>query len=508
MARHKIKKVILHAMAGKLHLQNFKSRIQWLLLGLLLALVDAAIVGVFRALIWVVDHSYKWGLLSWFLGLILIIGLRYLVHLGASKKEALYQFRLGQKEFSRQFSLLRWHDLAPLSPQAWYQNQKLRSELNLAEGALAFFGVQLIVLLGVMAYFQWLFALLTLILALIFMRPNTSAKESLVPDWDLKGLMRWWDLGRGHWLGGLQSSAASRLRRSHGGFLWAQALQSLGQSKRILKSEFRAQLISALVLGLAAWSYLSQSMDLGTLLGLLISVLLAHKPLKNVYGLLLRKLQIRRHLSQIEKAHKVKVFESKDESMRVNLPYLQVGPAFASGPFAFELEPGEALLLLGPSGSGKSTLFRRIFYGADAGGVEVSLPAASVFMEQVPQIPQLSSNDLHEIFSVNQFLFKELGIASVVANLLESNTCDQHGFVCLERLSGGELQRFVLALILSQASSAVILDEPFSRLEWKLALRLVHYVREYCQAKNLILVLSSHLPLEHLNWNAKVLELK
>ena len=153
---------------------------------------------------------------------------------------------------------------------------------------------------------------------------------------------------------------------------------------------------------------------------------------------------------------------------------------------SLELEPGEAVALLGPSGSGKSTLLRALsglvphFHGGRfAGQVEVAgrdtrlerpaeLAGVVATLFQDPEDQVVLDRVEHEV----AFGLENLGtppaeilprahaaLAAVGAQHLASRR--------IETLSAGELQRVCLASAFALGPQLLLLDEPTSREGWR-----------------------------------------
>ncbi|MBA2537870.1 MAG: ABC transporter ATP-binding protein, partial [Actinobacteria bacterium] len=148
------------------------------------------------------------------------------------------------------------------------------------------------------------------------------------------------------------------------------------------------------------------------------------------------------------------------------------------------LEPGERVALLGPSGGGKSTLVRALaglvphFHGGRFAGraivvgidtrraraAEIAGGVATVFQDPEEQVVMaLVENEV-------AFGLENLGVSSAEIPARVASALDAVGALHVSgrrttELSGGELQRVVLASALALEPPLLLLDEPTSQLD-------------------------------------------
>ncbi|UCC81580.1 MAG: ABC transporter ATP-binding protein [Gemmatimonadota bacterium] len=139
----------------------------------------------------------------------------------------------------------------------------------------------------------------------------------------------------------------------------------------------------------------------------------------------------------------------------------------------FQVERGVRLALLGLNGAGKTTLLRCLmgvlsFEGAvQVGGVDVAAEGKSArgLIGYVPQRPPLFSMTLETMVE----FFSELrGIASErIADRLEALDLplSEMGDLALRELSGGMVQKALLAVALAADPPLLLLDEPTANLD-------------------------------------------
>ena len=169
---------------------------------------------------------------------------------------------------------------------------------------------------------------------------------------------------------------------------------------------------------------------------------------------------------------------------------------------------GEVLVVMGPSGSGKSTLLSAII-GSPPAGFDVS---GNVILNgrDVTHVPTaqrrigiLFQDDvLFPHLSVGQNL--GFGLAANAGNRSQRRTlidqaladADLAGFAHRDpaTLSGGQRARVALMRTLLAKPQALLLDEPFSRLDLALRDQIRQFVLDRARAERLPVILVTHDP--------------
>lgn len=177
---------------------------------------------------------------------------------------------------------------------------------------------------------------------------------------------------------------------------------------------------------------------------------------------------------------------------------------------SFELEPGQAVGVIGPSASGKSTLARAVMGAWPVAGGHVRLDGATVgqygsqslgkYIGYLPQKPTLFDGTIAEnIARLRQDADdSKVVIAAQKAAAHEMILALPQGYDTVidagqVRLSGGQIQRIGLARALYDDPVILILDEPNANLDNSGSLALNHAVRQMKETGRAVLIMA-HRP--------------
>ncbi len=176
---------------------------------------------------------------------------------------------------------------------------------------------------------------------------------------------------------------------------------------------------------------------------------------------------------------------------------------------SFQVMPGEMVGLIGPNGSGKSTIIRAISRVLSLHSGKIFLDGKDVFKMRrgdlarlVGVVPQMSI--LPSAFTAFEIVLmgrnphlgllqyesaKDMAIAwqamgkTATQSLAERIVCE---------LSGGEIQRVVVARVLAQEPKSVLLDEPTANLDIRHQVEILDLIKSLCQENNLMVVIALH----------------
>ncbi len=186
---------------------------------------------------------------------------------------------------------------------------------------------------------------------------------------------------------------------------------------------------------------------------------------------------------------------------------LALGSRRLIGPLDLEVAPGEVVTLMGPSGCGKSSLLGYVCGTLDpafraSGRVALGDDEVSALPPEKRRIGILFQDDLlfpHLSVAENLAFGLPAGIAGAArrARILEALAeADMAGFADRDpaTLSGGQRARIALLRTLLAAPRALLLDEPFSKLDIGLRDRVRRFVFAHARRNALPTLLVTHDP--------------
>ncbi len=166
---------------------------------------------------------------------------------------------------------------------------------------------------------------------------------------------------------------------------------------------------------------------------------------------------------------------------------------------------GELVALIGPNGAGKSTLIKAILGQIEYGGV-ISFSSPGIRHRKPPRIgyvPQSPSFDPGECMSVADLfaccMAKRpafFGLSKPMRQKVADCLDRVHGRELMDKrvgtLSGGELQRVLLALALEPLPNILILDEPLSGVDVEGVTDLMDMLDEIRKTYDLSILMTTH----------------
>lgn len=187
----------------------------------------------------------------------------------------------------------------------------------------------------------------------------------------------------------------------------------------------------------------------------------------------------------------------------------------------FQLESGKSYALIGASGSGKSTLLKLIYGLLDADFGTVYWNDKQVLGPAYNLVPGMDyMKYLAQDFDLMPFVSVEENIGRFLSNfylkekkervneLLDLVGMTEFANVKAKFLSGGQMQRTALAKVLALQPQVLLLDEPFSHIDFHQKNKLAQHVFNYCQQKNITVIYTSHTPDEILMFSNEIIILE
>ncbi len=173
---------------------------------------------------------------------------------------------------------------------------------------------------------------------------------------------------------------------------------------------------------------------------------------------------------------------------------------------SFAVEKGELLAILGTNGSGKTTLLKclnRILKPATGAVLIDSQPIAALsrnaLAQRIGYVEQQRSGSRATVFNavlLGRKPYIQWDITrrdmEIAAQALETLGLDGYALRCLDELSGGELQKVVIARALAQQPEILLMDEPTSSLDLKNQLEVLKLVRQVVRERGLAAVIALH----------------
>ncbi|HBT19122.1 MAG TPA: ABC transporter [Clostridiaceae bacterium] len=177
--------------------------------------------------------------------------------------------------------------------------------------------------------------------------------------------------------------------------------------------------------------------------------------------------------------------------------------------FTATLHPGKFYCVLGPNGSGKTTLLKNIqkllapkkeavyLCGKDVS--ETSIKELAKVLATVPQETSMTFD-----FSVldyvltgraphlERFQRESQGDYEAAKEAMEHTGIWPYQQKSVRALSGGELQRVIIARAMVQDPRVLLLDEPISHLDLYHQIHVLELVKQYSRKKNLTVVAVLH----------------
>nr|WP_202423042.1 ATP-binding cassette domain-containing protein [Nocardiopsis alba] len=177
------------------------------------------------------------------------------------------------------------------------------------------------------------------------------------------------------------------------------------------------------------------------------------------------------------------------------------------GPVDLELPKGGLTALVGPNGAGKSTLLTMMgrLLGLDEGTIEIAgydvVETASKDLAKIVSILRQENHfvtrlTVRQLVAFGRFPYSK-GRLTVADEEIISRAIDfldltdlEHRY--LDQLSGGQRQRAYVAMVLSQDTEYVLLDEPLNNLDMRHSVQMMKHLRRAAEELDRTIVIVLH----------------
>lgn len=179
----------------------------------------------------------------------------------------------------------------------------------------------------------------------------------------------------------------------------------------------------------------------------------------------------------------------------------------AIGPVDLQIPEGGITALVGPNGAGKSTLLTMIgrLLGIDEGSIEIAgCDVASTASKDLARIVSILRQENHfitrltvrQLVSFGRFPYSKGRLTRADEEII-SRAIDFLDLTALEnryldQLSGGQRQRAYVAMVLSQETEYVLLDEPLNYLDMRHSVQMMKQLRRAAEELGRTIVIVLH----------------
>ena len=172
----------------------------------------------------------------------------------------------------------------------------------------------------------------------------------------------------------------------------------------------------------------------------------------------------------------------------------------------FSLQRGEFLSILGNNGAGKSTLLKTLnrILPPKKGSIllddqEVSRLSRRAIASKMAYVSQHYESNRQTVFDAvllgrKPYIKWEASAydLALVQEVLAKTGLEEFALRYLDELSGGELQKVIIARALAQEPEVLLLDEPTSNLDLKNQIEVLRTIQEVAKEKNIAVAAVMH----------------
>ena len=186
-----------------------------------------------------------------------------------------------------------------------------------------------------------------------------------------------------------------------------------------------------------------------------------------------------------------------------------------------KVEPGKIIALAGESGCGKSTLLNLIYGLLDWQSGEIIFDGTPIYGPKKNIVPgELNMKLVAQHYDLMPYATVAENVGKFISNinleeksakvqeLLEVVGMQEFAETLPKYLSGGQQQRVSIARALSILPKLLLLDEPFSNLDFSRKIELRERLFNYVKEKNISLIISTHEIQEVIPWLDQIIVLQ
>ncbi|WP_290596317.1 MULTISPECIES: ABC transporter ATP-binding protein [unclassified Archaeoglobus] len=171
----------------------------------------------------------------------------------------------------------------------------------------------------------------------------------------------------------------------------------------------------------------------------------------------------------------------------------------------FEAREGEVIFILGPNGSGKTTLLKCIAGILKPRGAilvenqslnDISKRELAKKLAYVPQRGDTGFLTVFDVILLGRKPYMGFGPTNedyrIVKDVMSLLSLEKLAFRRLNELSGGELQKVMIARALAQRPRILLLDEPTNNLDVKNQIEIMRLIRKIAKESNISVISTMH----------------
>lgn len=173
---------------------------------------------------------------------------------------------------------------------------------------------------------------------------------------------------------------------------------------------------------------------------------------------------------------------------------------------SFEIGKGECVAILGTNGVGKSTLLKCLNNIVEPQSGQVSIGGKPIknmsrteLAQNVGYVPQnefKSESTVFDAVLLGRKPYIKLDVTKndleITEEIINSLSLEKFALRKVNELSGGEMQKVVIARALAQQPELLLFDEPTSNLDLKNQLEVVDIIKDIVKEKNISAIVTMH----------------